>query len=74
MILVLAFTLLAQPAELDFDFYRTQVEPIFLEKREGYTRCVVCHAGDERAAFLEGLPEGRGDVERGAIAPATSNR
>ena len=58
MILVLALTLLAQPAELDFDFYRTQVEPIFLEKREGYTRCVVCHAGDERAAFLEGLPAG----------------
>lgn len=58
MILVLALTLLAQPVELDFDFYRAEVEPIFLEKREGYTRCVVCHAGDERAAFLEGLPAG----------------
>ena len=53
-------TALAQSpaAALDFEFYRTRVEPIFLEKREGFTRCVVCHAGDERAAFLEGLPDG----------------
>ena len=61
MILIWALTLLAQPAspaELDFEYYRTQVEPIFLEKREGFTRCVVCHAGDERAAFLEGLAPG----------------
>ena len=54
--------LLAQPSttpvELDFEYYRTQVEPIFLEKRDGFTRCVVCHAGDERAAFLEGLAPG----------------
>ena len=61
MILVWALALLAQPAapvELDFEYYRTQVEPIFIEKREGFTRCVVCHAGDERAAFLEGLAPG----------------
>lgn len=54
--------LLAQPpttpVELDFEYYRTQVEPIFLEKRPGLTRCVVCHAGDERVAFLEGLEPG----------------
>lgn len=48
----------AAPVELDFDYYRTQVEPIFLEKRPGLTRCVVCHAGDERVAFLEGLEPG----------------
>ena len=63
MILIWALTLLAQPAasspaELDFEYYRTQVEPIFLEKREGFTRCVVCHSGDERVAFLEGLAPG----------------
>ena len=54
--------LLAQPpttpVELDFEYYRTQVEPIFLAKRPGLTRCVVCHAGDERVAFLEGLEPG----------------
>lgn len=48
----------ATSVELDFEYYRTQVEPIFLEKRDGFTRCVVCHAGDERAAFLEGLAPG----------------
>ena len=48
----------AAPVELDFDYYRAQVEPIFLEKRPGLTRCVVCHAGDERVAFLEGLAPG----------------
>ena len=67
MILILALTLFAafgeaplqaQSVELDFGFYRTEVEPIFLEKRDGFTRCVVCHAGDERVAFLEGLPDG----------------
>ena len=48
----------AAPVELDFEYYRAQVEPIFLEKRPGLTRCVVCHAGDERVAFLEGLAPG----------------
>ncbi len=48
----------AAPVELDFEYYRTQVEPIFLEKRPGLTRCVVCHSGDERVAFLEGLEPG----------------
>jgi YVTN family beta-propeller protein len=35
------------PAEssLDFDFYRSTVEPIFLAKRLGNVRCVTCHAG-----------------------------
>ena len=29
---------------LDFDYYKTRVEPIFLKKRPGHARCVVCHA------------------------------
>src|SRR4051794_857423 len=37
--------LAAQPKPtLDFGFYRSKVEPIFLRKRAGHTRCVVCHA------------------------------
>ncbi len=48
----------AAPVELDFEYYRTQVEPIFIEKRPGLTRCVVCHSGEERVAFLEGLEPG----------------
>jgi hypothetical protein len=40
---------------LDFEYYKTQVQPIFLEKRPGFTRCVVCHAGEQRVGFLEAL-------------------
>src|SRR5579871_363217 len=32
------------PAPGDFEFFRTRVEPIFLKKRPGHGRCVVCHA------------------------------
>jgi hypothetical protein len=32
---------------LDFDFYRTKVEPIFLKRREGHARCYTCHAQKE---------------------------
>ena len=35
----------ATPASaLDFEFFRTRVQPIFLAKREGHTRCVSCHS------------------------------
>jgi mono/diheme cytochrome c family protein len=30
---------------LDYATYKAKVEPIFLKKREGHARCVVCHAG-----------------------------
>ena len=29
---------------LDFEYFRTKVQPIFLAKREGHTRCVACHS------------------------------
>jgi hypothetical protein len=29
---------------LDYQFYKTKVEPIFSKKREGHARCVVCHS------------------------------
>src|SRR5438094_6456242 len=29
---------------LDFEFFRTKVQPIFLAKREGHARCVSCHS------------------------------
>lgn len=29
---------------LDFEFFKTKVQPIFLAKREGHTRCVACHS------------------------------
>src|SRR5438128_900670 len=30
-------------APLDFEFFKTQVQPIFLAKRPGRARCVSCH-------------------------------
>ena len=29
---------------LDFEYFRTKVQPIFLAKRNGNTRCVACHS------------------------------
>ena len=29
---------------LDFEFFKTKVEPIFLAKRDGHTRCVACYS------------------------------
>ncbi len=29
---------------LDYEFFKTRVQPILLAKREGHTRCVACHS------------------------------
>lgn len=36
----------ASPAAsvLDFEYFRTRVQPILLARREGHTRCVSCHS------------------------------
>ena len=31
------------PPSLDYEFFKAKVEPVFLTKRPGHTRCVVCH-------------------------------
>src|SRR3974390_3282001 len=43
---------------LDYDFFKNTVEPIFLKKREGHTRCYVCHEDSNNAFRLEKLPAG----------------
>jgi hypothetical protein len=30
-------------ASLSYEFFKAKVEPVFLAKREGHARCVVCH-------------------------------
>jgi len=30
-------------AEPDFAFFKAKVQPLFLEKRPGHARCIVCH-------------------------------
>ena len=33
------------PPSLNFEFFKTKVQPIFLAKRPGHARCVSCHGG-----------------------------
>ena len=46
-LLLIVAPLLAQqassPPALDYAFFRDRVQPIFLKKRAGHARCVVCH-------------------------------
>lgn len=37
-------TLTAQAPQLDFEFFKTRVQPILLAKREGHARCYACHS------------------------------
>ena len=40
------------PAQsLDYEFFRSRVEPIFLTKRAGHVRCYVCHSGRSNNSF-----------------------
>jgi hypothetical protein len=48
----------AAAESLDFATYRAKVEPIFLKKREGHARCVVCHSGGGNAFRLQPLAPG----------------
>jgi hypothetical protein len=52
---------IAGAQSLDFEYYRTRVEPIFLKKRPTHARCVVCHSTAENtSAFrLQPLPAGK---------------
>jgi hypothetical protein len=60
LILVVAALLAQQPAtsasSLDYTFFRDRVQPIFLAKRPGHARCVVCH--DHTTPRLQELSAG----------------
>jgi hypothetical protein len=47
----------AKPA-LDFEFFKSHVEPVFLQKRAGHTRCYVCHSESNNNFRLEKLTPG----------------
>ena len=56
---VQAAAVFAAEPSLDYDFYKARVEPIFLKKKDGHTRCVVCHHPESNNAFkLQKLPSG----------------
>lgn len=46
---------------LDFQFFTTRVEPIFLKERSGHARCYGCHNQSNRAFHLELLSPGSAD-------------
>ncbi|MBV9531981.1 MAG: hypothetical protein JO283_13150 [Bradyrhizobium sp.] len=54
----LAFTTSTSPAQapkLDYEFFKSRVQPIFLAKRPGHARCYVCHVESNNAFHLEKL-------------------
>jgi len=51
--------------ELDYLQYRKAVEPMFLNRRAGHARCVVCHSRGGRIGFLEPLAPGATSYDAG---------
>jgi hypothetical protein len=45
-------------ASLNYDFFKAKVEPVFLAKRAGHTRCVVCHTINNAPFHLVPLSPG----------------
>jgi hypothetical protein len=43
---------------LDYEFFKAKVEPVFLTKRPGHTRCVVCHTINNAPLHLVPLSPG----------------
>lgn len=43
LMIVSAVVAVAQ-SSLDFEFFKTRVQPVFLAKREGHARCYACHS------------------------------
>ena len=63
MLIAFVFGLQAAPASaaeqsLVYETYKTSVEPIFLKKRPGHARCVVCHTESNNAFRLQKLTPG----------------
>ena len=44
-------------SSLDFDYFKTKVQPIFVAKRPGHARCISCHASGTPLR-LQPLPKG----------------
>ncbi len=45
-------------ASLNYEFFKTKVQPILLAKRPGHARCVACHAVKNTAFRLQPLSPG----------------
>jgi hypothetical protein len=59
MWLILFLTMLPQTSStLDYDYFKTKVQPLLTEKRPGHARCITCHS-TSTAFRLFRLPAGR---------------
>ena len=63
MVIMVTIALQSAPAlaadkTLDYGFFKTRVEPIFLKKRPDHVRCYVCHSESTNAFKLEKLAAG----------------
>jgi len=52
------FASFAAAQALDYETYKTTVEPIFIKKRPGHARCVACHSASNNRFRLQPLAEG----------------
>ena len=43
---------------LDYEYFKTQVEPVFLNKRPGHARCVACHTSNNAPLKMVPLAPG----------------
>jgi hypothetical protein len=48
----------ASPRTLDYGFFKSRVEPIFLKRRPGHARCYACHGSGTGPQYLVPLPPG----------------
>jgi hypothetical protein len=85
--LLIAGTVAQEPAaaparpSLDYGYFKAKIEPIFLAKRTGHARCVVCHSagtpmrlqplGPGAATWTEEESRKNFDVVRREVAPGS---
>jgi len=53
----------AAAAALDYEFFKTKVQPIFLKKRDNHARCIQCHTEANNFVHLERLAPRRAPLE-----------
>jgi hypothetical protein len=58
LILFLSFMGQGAASSLDFDYFKTKVEPLLAEKRPGHARCITCHSTGTNFRLVR-LPSGR---------------
>lgn len=48
----------ASTQSVDFEFFKTRIEPIFLKRRPGHARCYACHASGTGPQYLVKMSPG----------------